>query len=688
MRTAYSTGRLVAALALFASAAQSAPVDFRAPGGGRLDVKELANGRLAVYSDFWRLEFDVHNGGALDTIVFVHGSGKNLLVQPFRTYLDGWSDWNAPQTAVRSSLRDNIARIEFSGILGAPGRVEGPVRYQTTWTITPFSVRADHTIRLNADLPASNVGIGSTAVRGDLNEFGLRIGPADAPEGSKTISASYGKAERAGSVLVREHHAPLYLVLFRRNLEGLDFNTGSGLAAWESSLARRGGLGRYEARVNRDGSSVALIREPLAALAPVTIRKGDYTFSYYLGLPRIVEKSNRKYRHISFGNHPWPSGELIGRWAEAGVNIARLHNDYAPDENFWHDGAWPPYDEAGMSEMRRVIATCHRHGIQVVPYFSIHEFHPKAAGYLENEAKWKRTVDQAGTVIHNRTRGGEYGAQMCLESGWLERRKADVERAYRELGFDGIYYDWSATLPCNNKEHNPQWHAGTDGMIDLLAWTRRLIAPQGTLILHLSGWFASIAYENYGDLIVNMEENSQISGMPPMSAMALMTVLVEALPRSPCPSYRADRMVERNRNNIAQMAVLGLFPWSGQDGPVADETLKLFRSFKPYRLEDYRLRNADSGAVQTTWPDVYGAVYGSPQQALVVISNTAGERRKNIVWRVSPGDLGFPRSGQVEIKDTSRGQSSTLPWSALEDGSLDTGLDAYEYRIFEIRPRP
>ena len=679
--------RWIAALTLLLGPAWAAAVDLHAPGGGRLNLREPANGRIVVTSDFWRLEFDVRNGGALDAVVFLHGSGRNVLTRPRRTYLDGWSDWNAPETAVRSSIEDNIARIEFSGVLGGPGRVEGPVRYQTTWTITPFTVRADHTIRLGADLPASTVGIGSTAVRGDLNEFGLRIGPADAPEGSKTISAAYGKVPRAGSVLVQEHHAPLHLILFRRNLEGLDFNTGSDLAAWESALARRGGAGRYEARVSEDGSTIDVIREPLSSLAPVTIRKGEYTFSYYLGLPRIVERSDRRYRHIVFNNHPWPGDALIGRWAEAGVNIARLHNDYARDENFWHDGAWPPYDEAGMAELRRVIATCHRHGIQVVPYFSIHELHPKAAGYAEDEPKWKRTVDQAGTVVHNRTGIGEYGAQMCLESGWLERRKADVERAYRALGFDGIYYDWGATLPCNNKEHNAKWHAGTDGMIDLLAWTRRLISPKGTLILHLSGWFPSIAYENYGDLIVNMEENASAAGMPRMEDVALMTVLAETVPRSPCPSY-ADRAAERHRSDNAQMAVLGLFPWSAPDGPVAEEIFKLFRSFKPYRLEDYRLRNADSGAVRTAWPDVYGAVYGSPKQAIVVISNTAGERRKNVVWRVTPADLGFSPAGRVEVRDAARGQSSTLPWQALEDGSLVAELDAYEYRLFEIRPRP
>jgi hypothetical protein len=36
-----------------------------------------------------------------------------------------------------------------------------------------------------------------------------------------------------------------------------------------------------------------------------------------------------------------------------------------------------------MAELKRVIASCHRYKIDVVPYFSIHEFHPKSKLRLE-----------------------------------------------------------------------------------------------------------------------------------------------------------------------------------------------------------------------------------------------------------------------------------------------------------------
>lgn len=679
-------GGASAALILFSLPASRAAVpDLQVPGTGALTVENLRGKRVRVTTDNWRIEFDLQNGAALDSIVFPHGSGRNVLARPFRTYVGQWSDQYASQTAFHASRQGNVATLEFSGTLAAPGRIEGPVRFATVWTISPLTVRVDQTLRLAADLSASTVGIGSTAIRSDLDEYGLRTSPADVPDGSKTIGASYGKTAHAGAVLINEHHAPLYLMFFHRNLEGIDFETGTDLAVWENALAQRPGAGRFEAKLSEDGGMIEVVREPLALPSPVTIRKGEYTFSYYLGLPLIVEKSHRNWRHISFGNHPWPSDDLIRQWSESGVNIARLHNDYAADENFWHDGAWPPYDENGMAEMRRVNRTCHRFGIQVVPYFSIHEFHPSAQGYSEHEQQWKRSVDQAGTVLHNRKPKGEFGAQMCLQSGWLARRKSDVEKTYRELGFDGIYYDWGASLPCNNENHGPKWHNDMDGMIDLLAWTRRLISPRGTLILHLSGWFPSIAFENYGDVIVNTEENADSDAFPRMPEMALMTVLAEtAAARSPCPSYRTDRALERNRNNIAQMAVLGLFPWSGQDGPVAEETLKLFRAFKPYRLEDYRLHNADSGAVSTSWPDVYGAVYSSTEKMLVVVSNTSSAPRRNVAWRVKPEMLGFARNVTVTLKDTASGQSINVPWSALDDGSLNTELKGYEYRLFEV----
>jgi hypothetical protein len=145
--------------------------------------------------------------------------------------------------------------------------------------------------------------------------------------------------------------------------------------------------------------------------------------------------------------------------------------------------------------------------------------------------------------------------------------------------------------------------------------------------------------------------------------------------------------VERNQRNIAHLAVLGMFPWSGgtADG-VETETLKLFRTFKPYRLENYRFHDALAGIVKTSWETVYGALYSSPEQAVVIVSNARPERRKNIVWRVKAEDLGMPPAAKLTVKDVKTGQTQQVAPAALADGSFMTELDGYEYRLFEIAP--
>ena len=95
---------------------------------------EVAEGdRVKVTSDYWRLEFDLRNGGTLDAVVFPHGLGRNLLVNPLRTFVDAWSDRDAPSTQFRSSREGNVERLEFSGQMAAAGRQPGPVAFRTDW---------------------------------------------------------------------------------------------------------------------------------------------------------------------------------------------------------------------------------------------------------------------------------------------------------------------------------------------------------------------------------------------------------------------------------------------------------------------------------------------------------------------------------------------------------------------------
>ena len=95
---------------LFAFALSGADRDLgwlQAPGGGSIQTQVAPNDRVKVTSPYWRLEFDLRNGGVLDTIVFDHGSGKNLVVDELRSWVDNFADRNAPSAPNVSGIYDN-----------------------------------------------------------------------------------------------------------------------------------------------------------------------------------------------------------------------------------------------------------------------------------------------------------------------------------------------------------------------------------------------------------------------------------------------------------------------------------------------------------------------------------------------------------------------------------------------------
>lgn len=651
-----------------------------------LQSSETADGRIEVTSPYWTLSYHRVHGGVLDTVIFPYGTGRNALVAPFITSVDRYSD--VGETAPRITMRGNDRRIEITteGLLrDAVGETSG-VAYHHVWNITERYVRVETTLDFPRDCDVSTVGVGDVAVRPDLIEFGVRPGAHADPDPRKVSHARFGRVAIQGRPVLSEHHAPLWIFCFHRFVEGFDLSPTSNLAAWEEGLVGQSGVGNYAIRGESAPERIVIERRPLSMATPLVVPAGSYTFGWYLGLPRIVERADRRLYHVSFGNHPWPSDEDVARWSEAGVNVVRLHNDFAADGVFWHDGDWPPYDEAGMAELRRVIATCHRYEIKVVPYFSIYEMHPEAPGYADNVGTWKRSNDQVGTEHHNYVRNGEFGVQMCPQSGWLERRKHDIALAYKELGFDGIYYDWVNNLPCNNANHDPREHHAIDEIIDLLQWTRDLVGHDGILILHLYGKRPNIVLENYADLVVNMEE---LSGRRDLLVRAedipVVTTLAESIPRSPCPSYSTVDPELKIRNLIAQLAVMGMFHWVGGTDPLVGITLDYFNLFSHYPLHEYQFRNCFSGIVLTGHPDVRGAVYYREDHALVVLANVGHRALGQVRWSFDPSAFGWAIHS-LEVRDPITERLEKIASEEFQQNGRLVNLSPFDYRLIEVRP--
>src|SRR6185295_11841057 len=129
--------------------------------------------------------------------------------------------------------------------------------------------------------------------------------------------------------------------------------------------------------------------------------KGTHRVRYYLGLPFIKKAAQigSPYFHVATGSR-WASDADLERVARSGVKLIRFHNDYREDGPFWHDGMYPPYDEAGMAHLRRVIDTTHRLGMKIIPYISVKEFHPESAGCKEHQEEWRQQAGPTFKELH------------------------------------------------------------------------------------------------------------------------------------------------------------------------------------------------------------------------------------------------------------------------------------------------
>jgi hypothetical protein len=173
---------------------------------------------------------------------------------------------------------------------------------------------------------------------------------------------------------------------------------------------------------------------------------------------------------------------------EAGVTLMRLHNDCDNFGNgiFWRDGAYPPYPVEEMAAMDVALEGAEHHNISVVPYISLHEFHPEAEDFEENASAWYReAVPGFGMIPNYWHPHGLFGYQMCLKSPWYEKRIKSIETTLKNHAFRGVYYDWCYGKECFNKEHGPH-HWDNGDLTRLLEWSWEEVGPEGAIYLHLT----------------------------------------------------------------------------------------------------------------------------------------------------------------------------------------------------------
>jgi len=191
---------------------------------------------------------------------------------------------------------------------------------------------------------------------------------------------------------------------------------------------------------------------------------GSHAFDYYIGMPILEGCAHKPWLERSYtpNGGRWVPQAQIKRNAELGVETMTLHDDgdVNHDGLYWHDGSWPPYPPEQMKRMAETIEDCPKNGIKTVPYFSDHELHQSTEAFKRHGEEWGSKSDDQGDLRPN----FDYGALMCLKSGWLDYLKFCVDRVLKSCPFDGVYYDWNQALYCNNPVHVGKTSNGVSGV--------------------------------------------------------------------------------------------------------------------------------------------------------------------------------------------------------------------------------
>ncbi len=639
------------------------------PGAYTVDRQDSA-GTLTLSTPYYTFQHDLKHGAEISIVSLKHGAAKNLLVKPVNAFItmaggESFHSQNdaAPDVAVEDSGKARVVRVT-ARLLNAQGQDSGirlRTRYEYRWGY--LKLRREFVF---GDQPVAirRAGVFSTVLDPSLDHFGYRQGIAE-QEGVTPLSfgVTQWRKLRAGAYFdppLQTRHIPRYLVVANPGIEGIEWFVSDDLSQWDYQAAGKPGAGQCNISSSLSPLGVSVSVNPLDIIGQVQAR-GTWTFDSYIGIPILEGHANPTWLHTAFGANggKWVTEEQIQKWADSGIRTVHCHNDgdALNDGLFWRDGSYPPYPPDAMKQYDRVIQQCQARGIQVTTYFSNKELHPSTQAFKDHAEEWGRKPDDTGKLHRNRALHGEYGAQMCLKSGWLESHKQNIDTVLSNHKLNGVYYDWNVALYCNNPLHvgktsngvsgqtgtlalSPTGHWDIDELLQLMEWTRNRVGPHGQVILHdtMTPMFAT---ENFADRVVGMEWGyGRLSrDVPPVQELPLEWTFANARSRGIIGYGSIDKDAPAHIGQLLTLETLltGTTPW-----PASKEAIALYRILEPlgdltrFQFQDWRNR-----AVQLDAPDAISAIYSRSGEAWVLIGNTGAQSRR-IRVKLDPAKLPNP----------------------------------------------
>ncbi len=459
--------------------------------------RDEARGVLALRTSFYTVEHDLKQGGAISRIALTHGRAANLLARPIETRVRDQSgavlsNLKAPAPAV-THARDGLHEVVTveCALADEQGRASA-LRVKTTFDYRWGYVRVHKEFLVpGGGFRALEVCPVSTVLAPGLTDYGYREGTTE-EEGAPPFafgSNLWGRSRPGQSAepAIQARYIPRSMIFADPGVEGLEWFAASDLSQWDLQLTGRRGQGRCLLGPSRQPPGLALSLAPLWSTNGAVSLPRACVFDFYFAVPLIEGHALKPWLHTSFNRNQgnWVSPEQIRLWRDQGYQTVHCHNDgdYYNDGLFWRDGSYPPYPD--MDRYDQALRECRRAGIRTATYFSNKELHPSTREFQEHGPAWGR-MNRKGGLQHNFYRPqSEFGAQMCLRSGWLDFLKLSIDRVLKNSPLDGVYYDWNVALLCCNPLHEgrsganapAQGHWDIDELLNLMEWTRQRVGP-------------------------------------------------------------------------------------------------------------------------------------------------------------------------------------------------------------------
>jgi hypothetical protein len=621
-------------------------------------TRDEDSGSLTLSTPYYTVEHDLKKGGVITRISLEHGRAANLLARPIVTRVRNESgaamtDMNdpAPEVTHRRDGLNQIVTLDCA-LMDGEGQSTG-LRVKSTLTYRWGYIR----IRKEIFIPSSGLRVRelcpfSTILAPSLSDYGYREGLTEA-EGAAPFSFGsnrWGTLRDSSDPPLDTSFVPRSMIFADAGVEGLEWFAGSDLSQWELQLTGRRGQGRCRLEHSPDPPGLRLSISPLWNEHAATALAGTYAFDYYLAIPLLEGSACRPWLHTSFNRNQgnWVSAEQIQRWADNGIQTVHCHNDgdYYGDGLFWRDGSYPPYPD--MERYDAVLKASREVGIRTATYFSNKELHPSTKEFQEHGTAWGRTNRQA-ELRHNFYRpNSEFGAQMCLRSGWLDFLKSSVDRVLEHHPLDGVYYDWNVALFCCNALHEPdhndtapaKGHWDIDELLDLMEWTRRRVGPDGLIIVH-NTTVPMFATENFADYVVATEwgYGKWTKGAPKLQDLPLEWSLAGARPRGVISYGVLDSNAPRRLHRVFALEAFlgGSTPW-----PASAETFELLPLLTPLDdIQSYRFADWRNQAVTLSDASCAAAVYSRPDETYLLLANL-DQNARQVTCRLDPLKLPYP----------------------------------------------